>query len=330
MTLASSFPKPYCVARKTLSQKALKMPLTPSHLLIEKNFSSSAKDLRKLYDSRFADPRHTHSERFVWDYWHVPSQYTALRTPAYNYFDQKLYLRFHKELVLWGRRTLGCWDISPPWMSCYIEGCKQELHSDVPHGPWAFVLSLTPWKDRRFSGGETLILKPEVLNYWQNFLHAQDREQLSFVQKVPSEFNQLTVFDPRYPHGVTEVRGTHDPREGRLVIHGWFTEPKTYLEGPLKSQPQKVEKVLNTCFEQVVDIMNANPTLQGTMSLQLMVAGNGRARSAKFATCNLINEQGQAPQKTLQQILKIYKSSQFPEAKKAKGDTLVTIPLIVS
>ncbi len=26
--------------------------------------------------------------------------------------------------------------------------------------------------------------------------------------------------DPRFPHGVREVHGTKDPREGRLVLHG--------------------------------------------------------------------------------------------------------------
>lgn len=29
-----------------------------------------------------------------------------------------------------------------------------------------------------------------------------------------------TVFDPRFPHGVREVRGTRDPLKARLVIHG--------------------------------------------------------------------------------------------------------------
>ena len=39
----------------------------------------------------------------------------------------------------------------------------------MPHGPWAFVYSLTPNK-KEFRGGETLILKPNTLNYWSNFV----------------------------------------------------------------------------------------------------------------------------------------------------------------
>ena len=53
--------------------------------------------------------------------------------------------------------------------SCYINGCRQGLHADAPHGPFAFVLSLTRWEERRFSGGETLLLQPHVLDYWRSF-----------------------------------------------------------------------------------------------------------------------------------------------------------------
>ena len=42
------------------------------------------------------------------------------------------------------------------------------------------------------------------------------------------------MFDPRIPHGVREVTGTHDPREGRLVIHGWFVQPRPFVRGPLR------------------------------------------------------------------------------------------------
>ncbi len=54
-------------------------------------------------------------------------------------------------------------------MSYYIDGCSQDLHCDNPQGPFAYVLSLTKWDIRRFTGGETMILKPRVLNFWQGF-----------------------------------------------------------------------------------------------------------------------------------------------------------------
>ena len=48
-------------------------------------------------------------------------------------------------------------------------GLLQELHADSPHGPWAFVLSLTDWENRGFTGGETTIFKPYMLNFWPSF-----------------------------------------------------------------------------------------------------------------------------------------------------------------
>lgn len=230
---------------------------------------------------------------------------------------------FHKALIHWGRKNLGCWDVSPPWMSYYVDGCKQELHSDVPHGPWAYVFSLTPWKTRKFSGGETLILKPETLSYWSGFGANQDRELNSFIDRVPSLMNRLTVFDPRFPHGVTEVRGVHDPREARLVIHGWFMEPKTYIEGPL---PVKAtEKKLNQAFHVLQELIAQHDLVQGTVSLQLEVGTNGLVKKAQYATNTLVQMDGSLPKSLNKDILRLYQSLEFSSA---RSGTKMTIPLI--
>lgn len=294
-----------------------------SHVLIEDHFYGNAAHLRRHFETQFQNPRDTRSERFVWDYWHVPDQYTLVRTPAYHYFPEKIYMDFHKSLLQWGRRTLGCWDISPPWLSYYVDGCKQELHSDVPHGPWAYVFSLTPWKGRSFSGGETLILKPEVLSYWRNFASSEDREVNSFVDRIPAPMNRLIVFDPRYPHGVTEVRGTKDPLEARLVIHGWFMQPKTYIEGPLPSKT--TEKILNQAFEQLQSSLETSEFAQGTVSLQIQVGKSGHVQSLKFATNTLLTLDGEIPKKLNKEILKIYGNLKFSVA---RSPTLITVPLI--
>lgn len=34
----------------------------------------------QVFDDRFSDPRHTSEERFLWDYFHIPNQYTMHRT----------------------------------------------------------------------------------------------------------------------------------------------------------------------------------------------------------------------------------------------------------
>ena len=41
-----------------------------------------AQRLRGNYDEKFANPSKVSSDRFCWDYWHVPGQYTQMRTPA--------------------------------------------------------------------------------------------------------------------------------------------------------------------------------------------------------------------------------------------------------
>lgn len=202
-------------------------------LQIVDGFAPEADALRAVFDARFANPRSTATDRFVWDWWHVPGQYTALRTPAWTYFPAKLYEAFHRRLVAWGRETLGCHDISPPWLSCYVDGCRQELHGDLPHGPWAFVFSLTNWRQRVFRGGETLMLREHVLDFWNDFASVQGVEEGELIRAIEPKFGRLTVFDPRFPHGVRQVTGTHDPREGRLVIHGWFVQPRPFVRGPL-------------------------------------------------------------------------------------------------
>ncbi len=201
--------------------------------LVVDRFAPEARALRKTFDERFADPRSTRGDRFMWDWWHVPGQYTALRTPAWTYFPRKTYESFHRRLVAWGRETLGCHDISPPWLSCYIDGCRQELHGDLPHGPFAFVYSLTNWTRRVFAGGETLLLRDEVLDFWLDVRSVRAVEESELLRAIEPRFDRLTVFDPRIPHGVRTVTGTRDPREGRLVIHGWFVQPRPFVRGPL-------------------------------------------------------------------------------------------------
>ncbi|CAN5914600.1 hypothetical protein BH11MYX3_BH11MYX3_40270 [soil metagenome] len=203
-------------------------------VLIVDRFAPEAAKLRSTFDARFATPPGTGADRFVWDYWHVPGQYTALRTPAWTYFGKQIYAEFHNRLVAWGRATLGCHDVSPPWLSLYVEGCRQELHGDLPHGPWAFVYSLTNWRQRTFRGGETLLVRDEVLDFWHDFASVRGVEERELIRTIEPTWNRLTVFDPRIPHGVRQVTGTHDPREGRLVIHGWFVQPRPFVRGPLK------------------------------------------------------------------------------------------------
>lgn len=80
---------------------------------------------------RFKNPLHTTGERFVWDYWHVPDQYTLLRTPADQFFPEEQYQQLEDALLDYGEEQLGCRGISPIWLSYYVDGCRQVQHSTL-------------------------------------------------------------------------------------------------------------------------------------------------------------------------------------------------------
>ena len=122
------------------------------------------------------------------------------RTPADHFFPDATYSALIDALQEYGEQQLGCRGISPVWLSYYVDGCRQvlllinrtgigrlltsyshthqprpitkrcmprqELHTDSPHGPLAFVLSLTQWEGRSFNGGETVLFQPHMLDFW--------------------------------------------------------------------------------------------------------------------------------------------------------------------
>eukprot|EP00955_Chlamydomonas_euryale_P093842 364809-Chlamydomonas_euryale.AAC.29 len=54
------------------------------------------------------------------------------------------------------------------------------------------------WDVRQFRGGETMILRPGVLDYWGSLYSAgYGLEMDSLMELVEPVFNRLTVFDPR-------------------------------------------------------------------------------------------------------------------------------------
>lgn len=289
-------------------------------------FFGKATQLRKCFEQNFANPHNAHRQRFVWDYWHVPNQYNLLRTPAWTYFPKGLYRQFHRHLVVWGREQLGCHDISPPWLSFYVDGCFQNLHADGPHGPWAFVYSLTQWQKRKFSGGTTQILKPSVLNYWQNYDRYKVTEQSQLITEVAPQFNRLIVFDPRIPHGVSPVSGVLDPQEGRLVIHGWFVQPRLFVQGPLL--PKVVDEVVRgflTSRSQSQQSLLTSTT--GTLSLRLSVSARGQVRQIKILTNSLMSKRkGNYSALMLKALLSEVKNLKFPQKSKPSQ---VTLPLII-
>lgn len=294
------------------------------NFLVQKNFYPAYRSLRSEFEENFRDSKATHQKRFVWDFWYDEDQYHLIRTPAYYYFAEKQYQNFHSFLVQWGRENLGCHDISPPWLSYYVDGCYQKLHSDVPHGPWAFVYSLTPNK-KEFKGGETLILKNSTLDFWSNYGREGDHEHGSFVDVIPSLMNQLVVFDPRFPHGVTEVKGTRDPLKSRLVMHGWFVNPRPYVVGGLSTAA--VQKSVNQVFAGLNHVLPQIGLLDGALSVRLYVDADGTVKKYQVLTDTLVSLQHQEDDvRYLKKELKsLFANTHFAKTKKASQ---ITMPLI--
>ncbi|MFN9067235.1 MAG: 2OG-Fe(II) oxygenase, partial [Bdellovibrionales bacterium] len=254
----------------------------------------------------------------------VKNQYRFLRTPAYHFFKGKDYINFHSQLVQWGRENLGCHDVSPPWLSYYVEGMEQKPHSDVPHGPWAWVYSLSP-KSLQFEGGETFIFKPELLNYWKNFAEEKNREQEAYMDFISPKFNRLVVFDPRFPHGVTQVKGVEDPLEARLVIHGWFVEPRPYVVGGLS--PELVQEPLAQFIHNLSDFVGTSADFHGTMSVRVLIQASGEVKQVKWLTNTLLSlsAQDQDTQQLMKWMTQKLKIIRFPKAKKTSS---LTVPVL--
>jgi Rps23 Pro-64 3,4-dihydroxylase Tpa1-like proline 4-hydroxylase len=318
-----------------------------NHVLVSQQFlhEDLALELRGTFDSRFENPRAGTSERFVWDYWHVPKQYNLLRTPAKSYFSEGAYNDLEDALLTYGQQKLGCSSITPIWLSCYVDGCYQGLHADNPHGPWAFVLSLTDFEEskgglnhKHFSGGETTILKPSVLEYWRTFDPTKGIEDGDIVDRIEPNFNQLTVFDPRLPHGVSKVHGTHDPLKGRLVLHGWFADPSPFYEGELGEDA--IQSELGSCLEDIHEQFKNLPPAVGILSVRLHVTEDGEVESIDWLSDTLVPIPGapvlaldgacvEPPEDAraliLDMIVDHVAKLSFP---KADGKTQITIPFV--
>ena len=267
--------------------KVLEVNEHAEHYFVRDEFFAGAEKLRARFQNNHEDAKKTNAERFCWDYWHVENQYAQLRTPAKDYFydendddDDGVYDEFERELLTYSKGHLGLSNFTPIWMSCYVDGMGQELHADVPHGPLAFVFSLTKNFDdddndnrnkrRYFTGGETTILRPERANYWQRFDPTEIVERTQLFEEIEPKFNRLTIFDPRLPHGVREVKGTKDVTKGRLVLNGWFNEPAISVEGGLTIED--VGKALDAKLEELYEELETLPAMTGFAALRMEVA----------------------------------------------------------
>lgn len=310
----------------------------PEHIKIEDRFPASfdenlIADLRNHFDERYDDPLKATANRFVWDPWHIPGQYSLLRTPADSFFPQDLYDRLEDALIEFGERSLGCRGISPVWLSVYTDGAHQEIHTDSPHGPWAFVLSLTRWEQRTFSGGETTLLKPTILDYWRHFDASKGMETPQICTCIEPLFGRLTVFDARIPHWVREVSASsRDIRQGRIILHGWFTSPTPFFDGALDNED--ITPVLNESLEELYGALSSIECGYGTVVARLKIGGeSGRVEKFEFLTNTLMMPGGVvdvegAREEVLTCIVDVLSEMEFAPLGDGGGETDLTVPFV--
>jgi len=281
--------------------------------------------MRAEFDARVGPQRVVSPQRFVWDYWHIPGQYSYVRTFARQFFSPALYREFATAVSKWGEVQLGCTSFTEPWLSYYIDGCGQELHSDVVQGAWSFVFSLTHWDERHFMGGETVLLGAKTLDYWRHFDPTSPLEGDQIFDRMPPHFNQLLIFDGRIPHGVARVIGSRDPLDSRVVVHGWFREPTLHAEGGMSSR--ELEQSVKTLIERWQRDRPTYGRLNGLVTIRLRMDAGGTVLQADVLATNLVSLDGRLDgvDGAVTLALNEARFAQFPAARSSQN-TVVTIP----
>jgi hypothetical protein len=288
------------------------------------SFFERAADIRRHFDERVGPSRESTESRFVWDYWHIPGQYTYFRTPALAVIPPSLVAQFTQALRDWGKRNLGSSRVTVPWLSFYIEGCRQELHSDVVQGTWSYVYSLTAWDQRRFSGGETLVAGDRLLDYWARLDPGKSSEARHLIERIPAIFNQLCVFDSRLPHGVNVVEGVREPIQSRVALHGWFQEPEAAAEGSLNLAA--AESVIRTIEERWCRHRDRLGPFYGKAVWRFSVGERGHVFDIELIVENLVpaDRQASEPSELLTLGEAMIHEAVFPSS---EGVTGMTLPL---
>mmetsp|Transcript_11424 Transcript_11424/g.28865 ORF Transcript_11424/g.28865 Transcript_11424/m.28865 type:complete len:425 (-) Transcript_11424:67-1341(-) len=260
-----------------------------TQVLSTMSISPIATSLRKSYDDHFEDPRQPNGDRFAWDPWFVAAgdgkrssgsnidddesidgntidgeekalrgqtQYSLKRIQTSLFFPEEEYNTLVDDLVSLAN-SIGLTAITPPWTSMYTDGDMQNFHTDSTHGPMAFVLSLS--KEGDFQGGETMMIQPEILDFWRGFEAGNAKECGGILRYIPpTPLGRCLAFDPRVPHGVNKVVGTNDPRKSRVVVHGWFNEPEVCWFGPWDGGKQEEATViLDNALQPLVETLGS-------------------------------------------------------------------------
>ena len=283
--------------------------------------AETALETRAAIDAHFESPyRHSPQTHMNWNYWHVPGLYTYLRTLPEKVIGPELAKDFRARLSAWAAETLGLGAAEAPYLSLYINGCRQGQHNDSKNGRFGFVYSLTR-NVRKTSGGETLIWREE--DYFETRFQ-RPCSGPDFYESIEPRFNRLLVFDDRLPHAVQIVEGNMDPLEGRLVIHGHIRESGPIVEGPLRREA--VAEVANRLAERyAAELGNALAIYHGPAAVRFTVCRDGRVEGTRLILDRVKRLRGEGPgiREMLDGLMSRVAGLRFPQS---DGETVVTLP----
>jgi hypothetical protein len=276
---------------------------------------------RKLGETLLSDPPST--DRFIWDYWHVPNQFSYTRASSQTFFGEELMNGFRARLRDWIDRNLGLSGIvGSPWLSYYVDGGEQRTHADGRNGGWAYVYSLTNWGVRDFTGGDTCLLRSDVAAAGE-CPDSWARAPQSF-ETIEPHFNRLIVFNSQIPHGVTPVVGTRDPLRGRVVIHGWLTSGLFTVAGALARS--STIPVLQEAFGKMEDLLG-DLDASGVVAARVEVRMDGSVSRVQLLSNTIAFTGGGAVAALLTEMKAVLHALRFPPS---AGTSILTIPLDIS
>lgn len=244
------------------------------------DFFDEAEALRATLDARFKDP---YTDSIPWYYFCDPRMYAYLRAAPQAVFPKEVFSRFMDRLRQWCVENLGLTPVHLPYLHLMVNGCRLGLHSDFHNGAFGYVYSLTRWDQRRFSGGETLLLRDGVPSYKKHHVHGDVLYEL-----IPASFNQLLVFDDRIVHATPTVEGSMDPMDGRIAMVGHIRAMSPVVIGSLRAED--VRRVVLQALANLRDRIRNYREVQGTASYRLVVAPTGAVESVTMLTDNVVTQ----------------------------------------
>jgi hypothetical protein len=297
-------------------------PIRSSYLVVDDFMPSDiAREMRAVAEAHFGSPYDQSPKTHMnWNYWHVSGLYTYLRTLPEKVIGPVLTEAFHAHLSEWSRETLGLGMATSPYLSLYVNGCRQGQHNDSANGRFGFVYSLTR-NVRKTTGGETLIWRED--DYFQTNIQMPCSGS-AFFESIEPRFNRLLVFDDRVPHAVEIVEGNMDPLEGRLVLHGHIWESGPIVHGPLSRAI--VGEIANQLAAQYSSSLeNTVSIYHGPSAIRFTVQRDGSVASAHLILDRVKRLRGEAPevQEMLGNLINQILQLRFPST---DAESIVTVP----